>query len=51
VASCVRGLKLYLDSVIFFAPVLHWVRDVLSKISGFHGGGYEEYRLLGCGVV
>jgi hypothetical protein len=24
---------------------------ILCKIRGFHGGDYEEYRLLGCGAV
>jgi hypothetical protein len=26
-------------------------RLVLCKISGFHGGDYEERRLLGCDIV
>jgi hypothetical protein len=37
---------------LYFSILLHWgVTYRLCKISGFHGGDYDECRFLGCGAV
>jgi hypothetical protein len=46
--SRIWGVPLLWLTIWTTAPV-HF--DNICKIWGFHGGGYEECRLLGCGAV
>jgi hypothetical protein len=45
---CKSGRKLYTPT---FQYILTAWRGSSSKIWGFHGGDYDECRLLGCGAV